>query len=246
MRAWLLPILAILAAAPRARAADDQQAWQGLDVMVKSTAAPGWVADAAGSIPCELELDGQKVSCRKPGPGGELVGYSPQLEATLEKSIAAARRSAARLVLDLVLWTARQEAELRRADGAVVRAYATSLVDAELPALEAGRFSQEVERPYGTLHRTALLVRADAKAIGDLVGKLERAERDGRLAAFARRRQLFWAAAAAVVLALTAFLLYTLLNAGTRGHFAWPLRIVSLGTLGVVYWVIIYLNGWFP
>jgi hypothetical protein len=43
-----------------------------------------------------------------------------------------------------------------------------------------------------------------------------------------------------------AFLLYAFLNAGTKGHFAWPLRIISVATLLVVYLGLMYLKGWFP
>jgi hypothetical protein len=42
------------------------------------------------------------------------------------------------------------------------------------------------------------------------------------------------------------FLLYSFLNAGTKGHFAWPLRIVSIGTLIVLYLGLMFLQGWFP
>ena len=53
-------------------------------------------------------------------------------------------------------------------------------------------------------------------------------------------------AASALTLALVIFLLYSLLNAGTKGHFAWPLRFLSAGALCVLYLGLVYLKGWFP
>ncbi|MBI4602650.1 MAG: hypothetical protein HY721_11890 [Planctomycetes bacterium] len=243
-----LPLLlatVTLAAGPQA--ADDLSAWKELDAIARAGDPPGWAADAAGSQPWLEEVFGVPVAGRRPGPRGEIVGYSTRLEPTREKSFGAARRSAVQGLKALLLWEAKDRKGLRRwGDFEALAAYAAELAARELDGLVAERFEQEVERPYGAVYRTALRVKAGDEAVDRLAEKLERAARDGQLERFARRRELFWGIAGALGMALVMFLVYSFLNAGTKGHFAWPLRLVCLSTLVALCLGLMYLKGWFP
>lgn len=85
---------------------------------------------------------------------------------------------------------------------------------------------------------------ADRITIKGLNRDLHAAITDGQLARDARHRTWASTAASALCLALVVFLLYSLLNAGTKGYFAWPLRIVCTCALALFYLGAMYWKGW--
>jgi hypothetical protein len=96
------------------------------------------------------------------------------------------------------------------------------------------------------VHRAAILVKVDAGSLGPLVERFKGSIVGALESERVERRQIVVTIASALGLALVVFLLYAFVNAGTKGHFAWPLRIISLGTLLALYLALMYFQGWFP
>jgi uncharacterized integral membrane protein len=57
------------------------------------------------------------------------------------------------------------------------------------------------------------------------------------------RRHSVWTIFSAGALALAIFLVYSFINAGTKGHMAWALRIVSLGAFALLCLGLLVLRG---
>ena len=90
--------------------------------------------------------------------------------------------------------------------------------------LDGGRLRQSGEE----IHLAALRARLPVKWLETETEKAQTSLR--RSAEQARRERFAWGATifSALVLALAVYLLYSFINAGTKGHLAWPLRIVSM------------------
>ncbi|HVR72933.1 MAG TPA: hypothetical protein VMT52_01315, partial [Planctomycetota bacterium] len=141
---------------------DDVLAWRAMDAVASPAVEKNWVTDAAGSEPWTKEVLGKRVSGRKPGPLGHIIGCSRALEPEAEAAVEAARRSAISGLATLLLWrlddlNLHGQPYLRFDDAA---ALARGIASNRLEGLIADRFDQMVPRPYGSLHRSALLVRA--------------------------------------------------------------------------------------
>lgn len=227
---------------------DDVLAWRAMDTVASAAVEKNWLTDAAGSEPWSKEVLGKRVSGRKPGPLGHIIGCSRALEPEAEAAVEAARRSAISGLVTLLLWRL-DELDFHghpapRFDAAA--ALARDVASNRLDGLIADRFDQTVPRPYGSLHRSALLVRASEKDIKPLLADLGRALDDARRGGEMRRREAFWAAGQALALTLGVYFLYGLLNAATRGHFAGRLRALSLLLLVLLYAGLLWWKGWIP
>jgi hypothetical protein len=238
---------------------DPVAAWKHLDALVGDdavvTGRPAetpWVGDAGGSVPLTIESPGLVIRGRAPGPRGALVGYSTEWLPEATSAAAQAADSAAEQ-LRAVLWRElvfakrperRVEPGTLRLDFEELDARLVRGVRRELDRLIVDRFEQRLERPYATLYRAAVLVRADEQALDRLASAVRReiraAERDARLA----DRRNVWTGVTAGGFALVTILFYLLFNAGTKGYFVWPLRLVSLFVLALAVLGLLYFRGW--
>jgi hypothetical protein len=227
---------------------DDVLAWRAMDAIASPAVEKNWLTDAAGSEPWSKEVLGKRVSGRKPGPLGHIIGCSRALEPEAEAAVEAARRSAISGLATLLLW---RLDELERHGHPPPRlehaaALARGVASSRLDSLIADRFDQMVPRPYGSLHRSALLVRAGDKDLKPLLADLGRALNKALREGEARRREAFLTAGQAFAVALGVFFLYGILNAATRGHFAGRLRVLSLLLLVLLYAGLLWWKGWIP
>lgn len=239
-------------AAPR-----DFERWREADAIAPSRERPTWVDDAGGSIAVSETAFGLEIRGRRPGPDGLLAGYSDLFEEA-EEALEAARRSAAEHIAALVVATARRlpAGPGGRAFPPERRLPKTLALDAlaafrpEILEFVAGRtrdsFVEEIAKPYGTLRRAAVLVSVDPDEVRGLAARFGEALLEHGWARAESRREVLVAIAAALGMAVVVFLLYSFLNAGTKGYFAWPLRIVSIGTLLAMYLGLMYALDWFP
>lgn len=236
----------------------DREFWRKTDAMAPERERPKWVETGAGSVGWSADAFGIQARGRIPGPEGLLAGYSPDLYENESEALKEASRSAARHFVAIAAATGSgllYESSDRQSGGP--KAIPKSVVVEAARAFEAealdfvarktqDRFVEEIAKPYGVLFRAAVLVSAkpeDVRGLGarfrDLVLEKQEARTDAR-------RQVLLAAAAALGMAVVVFLLYSFVNAGTKGYFAWPLRVLSIGTLLILYLGLMYALDWFP
>jgi hypothetical protein len=235
----------------RFMAADRFDEWQaGAGELAGSGSVPSekrWVLEAGGSRQMQ-SLEGGLFKVKLPGPGGELVGYSG-LEPTPEEALQAARLALARQVE----WLVRLELERkgRSAFSPEVEAEVQRTVEQYVaqPHLEADRHLSEVKLPTSgaTAHRAAVLLKlpreGEASVLAEEVLLNLRRKLDEERS---RRSHLLSTLFSALLLGLVIFLLYSFLNAGSRGHLAWPLRIVSLAAFAALCLGLLYFRGHLP
>ncbi|MBN1417246.1 MAG: hypothetical protein JXP34_00630 [Planctomycetes bacterium] len=218
--------------------------WKEGDAIAPPEGAKPWIEDAAGAERWSGAVGDLRVTCRRPGPSGELVGYS-----SFEPSPEEARAQAIdRAGEDLDALAA---AELKRQDPAQDIEAAMPLIrevvrnESERWAQGSEYYEQTVRRPYGTVYRAAVRIRATAdEVIRPIVERVRAEIRSGWIEARARRKEIFWTGISIAALVVSIFLLYSFANAGTKGHFAWPLRLVSALAFGGLCLGILYLRGW--
>jgi len=228
--------------------ADEYAAWEKADAMDPNAgASPPFVREGARCQPFSLVIAGKEVKGRHPTARGTIVGYSG-LEPDGVTAWASARGSAERQVKSLLIWELKDAGgdQLRHIEAALSRLEPT--IQAYVQDHAADNFEQTIKSNYGnvTYFRAATGVDVTKPKIEPLVAKLKEQIRKEQIAAISMRHKIIWTAASALGLALVIFLLYSFLNAGTKGYFAWPLRILSVGILVVLYVGIMYLQGWIP
>ena len=223
--------------------ADDLAAWTAMEVLIPETrGAKGWLDKAAALAPWEERSPRLSVKGRRPGRKGLLVGYS-QLEADREAAMTGAEQSAARQIVALVIWGVRDlldEESLLDFETAV-----KVTMEQVRRAIRGARlevFEQAIDRPYGRLHRAAVLVGADKKFLQKLTAKVRTALRKSEAKAKAERRVVFWKSGIAVALTLLVVIGYAILNALTKGYFTWTLRALSLVSVAAVYAALAFLK----
>lgn len=229
---------------------DGLRAWLKADALEAVGPPPEkpWIQDAAGSSYWSATIRGLRISGRRPGPDGAIVAYSG-LEPSRDDALEAARRAASGQVGALVILEAHGKGlPASTSERAILEALGAAAVDIEdfLALAPRDTAVQELRGQTGNAyHRAAILVRADASSLEPLVTGFRERVAAAAEARTLRRQELVLAVASALGLALVVFLLYSFLNAGTKGHFAWPLRFVSLGTLILLYLGLMYFQGWF-
>ncbi|HLU46829.1 MAG TPA: hypothetical protein VK116_02055 [Planctomycetota bacterium] len=95
--------------------------------------------------------------------------------------------------------------------------------------------------------RAAVLVDASEPQIDELTAIIEVEVARGWVKEEARRRRLVTLVAGTAILAFLVFVVYAFANASTKGHFAWPLRLVCLAALiagGIALWYMHARLGW--
>jgi len=206
-----------------------------------------WVDDAAGST--FQHWGGKKsrldVHARLPSSStAETVGYSgPELDAATAMNVA--RRDAANQLRALL--ARRYSLTLTHRDFALsvseLDRVAREIVEARLDEQVVDTYEEDVLRPgVGRIYRAAVKVRADnIEAINE---QLHRSVGTVKLGIEAHRLKIVWSAVVGAALALVIFLLYSFLDAGTKGYFAWPLRLICLGLMAAACLLWLYLNDW--
>jgi hypothetical protein len=198
-----------------------------------SSGVPEWVLLAGGSEYQARELSGRlSVRCRFPGPQGRVVGYSG-LDVSPDEALLQARRAAIEQLKAVLIWHLAETASPRLANLADLDRRAQALLEREATA--SGSWQTSAVLNAGTFFRAALALDASSRRLEEHGQRLLKEMQVHAQSVAASRRHLATDVASALGLALCIFLLYCFLNAGTKGYFAWPLRIVSLGTLVLIY-----------
>lgn len=217
-------------------APDDFGAWNAMEVLVPDGGEQKrWIEQAAGSSPWEDRTAGVWVRGRRPGPRGELVGYS-RLEGGPDDAMRGATESVVRQIAALVIWSERKRiSQPDLIDFGAITLLAEAEAAKALDSVRADAFEQSVDRPYGRLYRAAVLVRVGEKDVKRIGAKLrEEVERAEELAR-QERRVLAWKGGIGVGLTLLIAVGYLAVNGLTQGYYTWRLRLFSLLGLGAAY-----------
>ncbi len=225
-------------------APDDLASWHRDDDVLGFSAAvetPDWVDSAAGSQHKDEMVGDTDFAYWKPGDSGELVGYSGPA-ATEPLAILEAKRRAREKLAALALLQLkknRSEVDVLRIQPLADRlASGGRYFDVKQSFVERGKLSDG----RANLYRAAVLVAADETRVTTLARELSRELKRGWLEEQERNRRIVWAVVAVIVVTFVVFLIYSLMNAGTKGHFAWPLRIASVGVFLAVCFAFYYLR----
>jgi len=187
-----------------------------------------------------IDLGDTRFTYWEPSSNGRLVAFSDK-EATPDAAIEGARDAAKRKLAALAL--AQLKADDPRFDAVAAESLAKRLAgrDGSDRWREEDTYQEWTTRPYGTLYRAAICVKAEPRHIERLQIALRREVASGAI----RREQEFrsWVlfTGAALLGGVVIFLLYTLLNAGTKGYFAWPLRGAAVAFFAVMILGAFYL-----
>ncbi len=239
------------ASAPAPREGDDpldRMEWLKSDTLFPKSSAPGWVRSGTGS---RISKSRSAVLGRptvKPGKTNEIAGYSG-LEATFDEAIRSARLSLQRQLEDIVLYELIEDGDRHGArspeGGALLRQAAASLVEAGPAGREEFHESAVLPASGQTIHRAAILLRIpdgwddkQERAIGRRLDAVREESEESR-------RTQIGTAGSILLLAFVVFLLYLFVNAGTKGYFAWPLRIFAVALYACVCLGLLYGRGHF-
>jgi hypothetical protein len=232
------------------RVADDFGAWNATQVLPSNEPRKPWVEDAGGSgtLNGNQQNDGQmvEVAIRTPGPDGSLVGYS-DLETTPEEAVEKAQRSLRDQVQALVEWELVKRGRFDPTSVQDVEAVRRAIGSLPAPSsLEVHQESVKLPESGSVAHRAAVrgqvpmtMVQAVASAVREEIQAAQRVER-------ARKINWAWTFFSLAALALFVFLIYSFLNAGTKGHMAWPLRAASVVAFAVLCVALLILRGHLP
>ncbi len=203
-----------------------------------------WVEDHGGSQRLSGTMGQISMDLDVPGPQGEIVGYSG-LEPTEEEALKAARASLGEKLKALVkLEIVRTSGDSSDPDlwGKVDLLIARSL---NPQSMEVDSFQEAVRLPQSgnTSHRAAVLARLPETQVPEIASQVTRTAREMKDQAREARRTWAWTIASALVLALFMFIIYSFLNAGTKGHLAWPLRIISITAFALLAAGLLIVRG---
>ncbi len=208
-----------------------------------------WVATKGGSRFMEIHSPRFNGKLWLPGPGGELVGYS-NLQSTREDAMAMSMKLLSDKIEAFVLKTIAEKAQDVEAREIDIR----NSVKAEVLKFLEGRsakvdqFEESVHLPESgaTAYRAASMVKVSDGWISDAMRSVSENLKKLQEAARSNRRTWAWTVFSASILAIAIFLLYSFLNAGTKGHLAWPLRLVSFSAFLILCFALLVLRGHVP
>ena len=86
-----------------------------------------------------------------------------------------------------------------------------------------------------------MLFAAEPGRIEELSGHITEKLEQGWIRNQENHKKVIWAVGTAILAAFVIFLLYSVFNASTKGHFAWPLRIVSISVLCALALAVYYM-----
>jgi hypothetical protein len=256
---------------PHRIAAPDDGEWRkasdtdiAFEVMAgaKSDWGAEWAQDSPGSRRREGAIGDTLFAYCEPGPTGHLVGYSgvelTRADAEQEALAAAARKLAVLALIELK--RENRSLNLGEIEPLARKLAAMPAVDFSRPQHQSTRHGTAAATPWlvqeglhferGTLPRTgqtvyraAARVRAGEEQVAKLAAEVRREIQRGWLAEQKQLRGVLVTGFSLLVLAFAVFLIYTFLNAGTKGHFAWPLRIVSMLVFALLCVAILYARS---
>jgi len=191
---------------------------------------PAWVDDAGGSGRMAGSNMNARFEIRTPGPDGSLVGYS-ELRETGEAAIAQAKEALQDQVRALLEWQLSKEGRLDALYGAGAEAARQALESAaENLAAQAENFAEAKKLPASgqIAHRAAVRARVPLSRVEETARQVLGQVQVLQAHAGARRMDILWTLVSIAGLGIFIVILYTFVNAGTKGHMAWPLRIASV------------------
>jgi len=229
---------------------DDHREWKNLrpSLLFRSMTgddSPAWVHNAAGSQFFRWSSEDTEFAYWQAGTNSELASYSapsPSLEEALEDATRLLREKIAALLV------IRLEDSDPSHDAQAILPLAYQLIDdserRRRPVYAVdGKYSESSERRYGTVFRTAIRARLEPGAVDRLTADLKHEVDHGWLNEQERLEGVLWTGASVLVLAFAIFLLYTFLNAGTKGHFAIPLRVLSAAIFFLLCATVFYVRA---
>lgn len=230
---------------------NDFEQWQRDSAIVPGAdSAPHWVENAGGSTSWEFHpIDQPPTVLHSRWPErGRFVGYSrldgDRAAARQQAIQSAASQLAAAVFKDMsIVHRALRAHFTPREIYEVSRETAENLLNKTGPLDE---YAESVQRDYGRLHRVAVLIDGTGPSIEAYHATVAHQLGEAALETKIARRDRMYTIVAAIGLALVVLILYVFLNAGTKGHFAWPLRLISLGALALLYLGMSYIRGWLP
>jgi len=194
---------------------------------------PDWVLDPALlEPPTERSLSGGLFYC-KPDSKGRLAGYSG-FEADAKNARAGALECAVERLSLLVAagCMTRAGPERTAEDRAALNRCIGEAIAERRNRLELDSYQDVVRLDYGSVHRAAVLLSAAPEIVDELISlSLGKWEKEVKAEARARREmreRVLFCAGGALFLLLIVSAVYLVLNAHTRGYYAWPLRIVGI------------------
>ena len=238
---------------PRIECADDLSRWQrdavldfepvrpekgGASEGSSQASGPQSIEDGTGARRQSASVDGTNFLWWEPGETGELAAFSgPEASEALarEEALALARRKLAVLAL------LRLKREAPGLDALVALPLALRLAAPRVAVEDV--LVERASRAYGEIYRAAVRIDAAAPRISALQAAIQAELGRGWAAEQARLRRWFVTGASLVVFAVGLFLAYAFLNAGTKGYFAWPLRIASAAVFVLLVFAVFYLRA---
>ncbi|MGH9362721.1 MAG: hypothetical protein ACRD2T_12475, partial [Thermoanaerobaculia bacterium] len=184
----------------------------------------------------------------RPGPRGELVGLS-KLEPTREEALRGARLAAREKLQRLVRGRFEERAR-RPIDGGAAAPWIDASVERFLadPGARKDLFEESVKLPQSgeVVYRAAVLLELPGRRIDALAEEALKDLEAVQGAERSRLTRLGWTLLSALLLALVTFIVYSFLNAGSKGHLAWTLRIASIAAYLLVCLGLFFLRGHLP
>jgi hypothetical protein len=202
---------------------------------------PEWV-DTAGNSTLFTGSTGQAVfHIRMPGPNGGMVGYSG-LEPTPDAALESARKTLREQLKALVEWELARTGRLQASQEGPTGLASDWL--AKIPGESETHKEQVKLRQSGeTAYRAAVLARLPTDWAAQQASALLKQTREAEARIGNQRVRGAWTFFSAGILALVIFILYAFLNAGTKGHLAWTLRIVSVAAFLVLCYGLLVIRG---
>ena len=205
-----------------------------------SSSTPTWADDGDGSRRLHTSLPDALFVYWEPGPTGSLVGYS-SVSASREEALNDALETVRKKVGTLALLRLKYNDPSLDIEAALPLAIELSRTESRFNA--GDEHVQVADRDYGPIFRAAVRVEAPDEAIGDLAIHVRKEVERGWIAQQQKLGEVLWTGASVLALAFAIFLLYTFMNAGTKGHFAVPLRILSAAMFFLLCAVVFYVRA---
>ena len=205
-----------------------------------------WVRNAGGSRRLVETIGPVTIEVELPGASGELVGYSG-LEPTEDEALKSARLRLMEKVKALVMlelakkMEGRFDPELWKSADALATQFIHYL---DQPGAEADHFQEPIQLPQSgnIVHRAAVMTRPGER-VPQIASQLIQSTQEYRAEVKKARQTWAWTVASALVLGLFIYIIYSFLNAGTKGHLAWPLRLVSITAFLILAAVLLVVRG---
>ncbi len=224
-----------------------QQAWHA---QPKEGPFSAWVKEPELFIPQRGQSRIGGFSYSKQDDQGRLAGYS-SFERDEDAAKAQAWQCAAARLRTLVSAScALKEPSRRRGAGPIdLEGIIREQIARRQPEIEIDSYHDRVALDYGTVHRAAVLVKAEPSLIEELAASSLKKLDEQYRAHLKRQKELriTWAKylGGGVFLFLIILAIYLFLNAHTKGYYAWPLRFLAIALYAAAVAAFILLVGRF-